>query len=47
MFITKFTCPTEDEYLPLPGFGCRNAEQIFPPCTFDNDFKRHSHIFSF
>ena len=29
MFITIFTCPTENEYLALPQFACRNAERMF------------------
>ena len=29
MFVTIFTCPTENEYLALPQFACRNAEQMF------------------
>ena len=29
MFFTIFTCPTENEYLALPRFTCRNTEQIF------------------
>ena len=29
MFITIFTCPTENEYLAVPPFDCRNAEGMF------------------
>ena len=29
MFITIFTCPAKNEYLALPRFACRNAEQMF------------------
>ena len=29
MFITKFTCPTENEYLALPQFSYCKGEQMF------------------
>ena len=29
MFITVFTCPTENEYLAPPQFACCNAEGMF------------------
>ena len=51
MFITIFTCPTENEYLALPQFACRNAESKcffrLSPCSFDNVFKQHSHRLCF